>query len=101
VKARTIIYRTLLACFVPAGSALAQENNTELAKAAQNPVASMISLPFQNNFNFGLGPYDRTQYLLNIQPVIPLQLSRNWNLIARTIIPVLYQPDLFPAGQKR
>ena len=53
----------------------------------------MISLPLQNNTNFGLGPYDRTQNVLNIQPVIPFHISSNWNLITRTIIPVITQPD--------
>jgi hypothetical protein len=72
---------------------LAQDDTAELAKKAQNPVASMISLPFQANINFGLGPYDRDQYILNIQPVLPIRLSENWNLITRTIIPVIYQPD--------
>ena len=74
-------------------NAPAQADQAELAKKAQNPVASMISLPFQNTFNFGLGPYDRTQYILNIQPVVPISLSDNWNLISRTILPVVYQPD--------
>ena len=69
------------------------EGEASLAQAAQNPVASMISLPLQNNTNFGLGPYDRTQNVLNIQPVIPFKLGSNWNLITRTIIPVITQPD--------
>ena len=80
---------------LPGAEILAQDDTAELARAAQNPVASMISLPFQNSFDFGLGPYDRAQYILNIQPVIPIRLSDNWNLINRTIIPVLYQPDLY------
>jgi hypothetical protein len=61
----------------------------ELAKAAQNPVADLISLPFQNNTNFGYGPDDEIQNVLNIQPVIPFHLSENWNLITRTIAPVI------------
>ena len=64
----------------------------ELAKAAQNPVASMISLPFQNNSNFGWGPDDDTQNVLNIQPVWPINLTDNWNVITRTILPVISQP---------
>jgi len=66
----------------------------ELAKAAQNPVADLISLPFQNNTNFGYGPDDEIQNVLNIQPVIPFHLSENWNLITRTIAPVIYQPEV-------
>jgi hypothetical protein len=62
----------------------------ELAKIAQNPVAALISVPFQNNFNFGIGPnHDAMLYNLNIQPVIPVSLSEDWNLIARSIIPIL------------
>jgi hypothetical protein len=68
----------------------------DLAKTSQNPVGNLISLPFQNNTNFGLGPEDRTQNILNIQPVIPVSLSKKWNLINRTIIPVMYQPEIVP-----
>ena len=64
----------------------------DLQKAAQNPVASLISVPVQNNSNFGIGPYDRTQNVLNIQPVIPIRASENWNLIIRWIAPVIWQP---------
>ena len=66
----------------------------ELAKAAQNPVADMISLPFQNNTNFGYGPDDDIQNVLNIQPVVPFHLNENWNLITRTIAPLIYQPEV-------
>ena len=64
-----------------------------LAKAAQNPVASMISFPLQNNTAFGVGPYNRDQNVLNIQPVIPFKISDSWNLITRTILPVVWQPN--------
>jgi hypothetical protein len=67
----------------------------ELAKAAQNPVADLISLPFQNNTNFNFGPREKTQNILNIQPVWPFSLSDEWNLITRTIVPVISQPELF------
>lgn len=63
-----------------------------LAKATQNPVASLISVPIQNNSNFGVGPYNRVQNVLNIQPVIPFQISDNWNLIVRWIAPIIWQP---------
>ena len=65
---------------------------SDLAKAAQNPVGDLISLPFQNNMNFDVGPADRTQNILNIQPVWPIGISKNWNLITRTILPVISQP---------
>jgi len=64
----------------------------DLARAAQNPVGDLISLPFQNNMNFDVGPADRTQNIHNIQPVLPIGLSKDWNLITRTILPVISQP---------
>ena len=54
-----------------------------LQKATQNPVANLISVPIQNNSNFNFGPYNRTQDVLNIQPVIPVKLNDKWNLITR------------------
>lgn len=75
------------------GAAQSQE---ELAKAAQNPVAKLISVPFQNNFNFGVGPEQVTQYILNVQPVIPISLNEDWNLITRTIVPIINQPSPAP-----
>jgi hypothetical protein len=71
-----------------------QDDTTALAKQTQNPVADLISVPFQNNINFAIGPYSRVQNVLNIQPVIPIELNNNWNLITRVIIPVVSQPDV-------
>lgn len=70
----------------------AQESAGDYARAAQNPLANIISVPFQNNTNFGFGPNnDRTQNILNIQPVLPFFDGK---LITRTIIPLLWQPNL-------
>ena len=74
--------------------AAAQEGDA-LAKAAQNPVAAMISLPFQNNTFFGVGPHGDVANVLNIQPVVPLTFGE-WNIISRTIVPVIYVQDLAP-----
>ena len=63
-----------------------------LQKATQNPVASLISVPVQNNNNFGVNPGYRTQDVLNIQPVIPISISKDWNLLVRWIMPIVYQP---------
>jgi hypothetical protein len=63
-----------------------------LQKATQNPVASLISVPVQNNNNFGMNPGYRTQDVLNIQPVIPIGISKDWNLLVRWIAPIIYQP---------
>src|SRR5215475_16127901 len=65
----------------------------DLAKASQNPIASLVSVPFQNNSNFNNGPFGRTQNVLNIQPVVPMSLNAQWNVISRTIIPVTTQPN--------
>ena len=77
-----------------------EDEIAELARAAQNPVASMISLPFQSNTDFNFGPLDETQSVLNIQPVIPFELDDNWNLITRTIIPVVSMPALTPGMER-
>lgn len=69
------------------------QDEAALAKVAQNPLASMISLPFQNNTSFGLGSYDRAQNVLNIQPVYPFP-GKKWNVITRTVLPVVSQPDI-------
>ena len=66
----------------------------ELAKAAQNPIASMISLPFQNNTNLNIGPNDQTQNIMNIQPVWPFAINDDWNFITRTIVPVVSNPSV-------
>ncbi len=68
----------------------------ELAKKLQNPVASLIQVPIQNNFDFGAGPTgDGFQYKVNVQPVAPFSLNENWNLISRTIVPIVYQENIF------
>jgi hypothetical protein len=70
---------------------LAQQSSEDLSKEAANPVADLMSIPFQHNIDFGLGKYGRTRNLLNIQPVIPLAGGK---IITRTIMPVVWQPDI-------
>ena len=74
------------------GSGAAAENDSqaELAKKLNNPVANLISVPIQNNWDFGIGPADAMKYTANIQPVIPVSISENWNVIIRTILPIIY-----------
>jgi hypothetical protein len=71
------------------------QSEDELAAKLANPLAAMISLPFQNNFDWGGGPNgDGFQWKMNVQPVIPMSLNDDWNLIVRTIIPVISQNDI-------
>ena len=83
-----------------AASSASAQDAAALAQAAQNPIADMISVPFQSNTNFNVGPLNKTQEILNIQPVYPINLSSEWNLITRTILPVISQPA-FTSGQDR
>ena len=77
-----------------------EASEKELAKKTQNPVSDLISLPFQNNTNFNIGPLEGTQNILNVQPVWPFSLSEKWTVITRTILPVMSQPAMVP-GQDR
>lgn len=101
LRRATAGFAGLALAFVSCAPAVAQGNDAaSLAKAAQNPIADMISVPLQYNINFDTGPLDGTQHLLNIQPVYPINLNSEWNLITRTIVPVISQPA-FAAGQDR
>jgi len=80
----------------PQAQSAPAESAEALRKKAQNPVADLISVPIQENWNFGIQPGDRTQNVLNIQPVIPVDLTKDWNLIIRWIAPVVYQPVTVP-----
>lgn len=71
--------------------AAASDDAAALAKKLSNPVASLISVPFQLNYDKGFGPNDANKFTLNIQPVIPVSISKDWNIIFRTILPVIYQ----------
>lgn len=72
----------------------------DLAKLAQNPVGNLISVPFQDNVNLNYGPEKSTQNVLNIQPVVPISVDKDWNIITRTILPVISQPGFYP-GESR
>jgi hypothetical protein len=100
MKRRLVNVVLCLAVMLAALPAIAAEedSDTQLAKQTQNPVADLISIPIQSNFNFNYGPdRDKSQIVNNIQPVVPINLNKEWNLITRSILPVIYTE--FPAYQ--
>jgi hypothetical protein len=76
----------------------AASQEADLAKKLNNPVAALISVPIQNNWDFGIGPAHAMKYTANIQPVIPISISDDWNLIIRTILPVIYAESPVKGG---
>ena len=89
----TLVLAAMLVLTIDVG-VCAQQSTEELAAAAQNPIAAMYSLPFQNNIYGGAGPrHDATANVLNIQPVIPITVG-DWNILSRTIAPLVYLPSL-------
>jgi len=79
----------------------AQDDAAELAKKLSNPIASLISVPFQNNSDYGIGDLNGSRNTMNFQPVIPVSLNENWNLINRLILPVVTQYNITGPGEKQ
>lgn len=76
-----------------------QVTNQQLAEEAENPISYLMRIPIQDIYGFGIGPYDRAQNKLIIQPVIPFHLTPNWNLISHTLLPLIWWPDIYsPTG---
>ena len=77
----------------------AEESDAELAQELTNPLANLVTVPLQMNLDQRIGPVDDgTKLATNIQPVVPFEVNDDWNLITRTIMPVIYQDDLFPGA---
>jgi hypothetical protein len=98
---KTVKFLFGLVYFLIAFSVYAQEEPAksgasaqELADKLANPVASLISVPLQNNLNYGIGAFNGSKYTINIQPVIPFKLTENLNLITRYIVPIVDQRDI-------
>ncbi|GAB6097764.1 hypothetical protein JCM14469_40180 [Desulfatiferula olefinivorans] len=72
-----------------------ENKSDELRSASQNPMADLISIPVQSNTNFDYGPLDKTQNIVNIQPVVPFNLNDDWMMITRTILPIVHQPEFY------
>jgi hypothetical protein len=88
----------LITGFVNAQEAKPTLSAEELAKKLSNPIASLISVPFQNNTDIGIGANNGARNTLNIQPVIPLRISENLNLITRIVLPVITQYNVTGIG---
>jgi len=86
----------IVCCTVASQQLYGQLTEEDLAKIAQDPIANIISVPFQNETTFGIGPFDRTQNITNIQPVIPMA---NGRIITRVILPIVNQPNIFTESE--
>src|SRR5262245_50995021 len=93
VLAPTLVEAQQAAAGKPTGQEAA-----DLAQKLSNPISDLVSLPFQFNWYQAVGPLELSTLILNVQPVIPLELNEHWNLIMRIILPFIGQPPLIDGG---
>ena len=98
---KEICYPGILLLVISTSSLFAQDDAAELAKKLANPISSLISVPFQNNTDYGIGYLNGSRNTMNIQPVVPISLTPKLNLIARVIIPVVTQYNITGSGEKQ
>jgi len=90
-----------LVALCPVTGAVAQDSAADIAKKLNNPIAALVSVPFQLNYDQDIGPGDKGErYLMNVQPVIPMSLNEDWNLISRTILPLIDLKDVPPGNDE-
>jgi hypothetical protein len=96
---RALVLGVAALCVFAADRSLAQSDGQDLASDLANPISSLISVPFQANYDENFGADEQGEvWRINIQPVIPLSLNDDWNVISRTIVPILEQDDVPTSG---